>query len=156
MDGHLEKKEKNKVNTQSDPNGLWQHVRSRLELTVCLWTACFQMSCENSARRSGPQTPPELGEMKLSAGGIWCLIKTPTKKASGRCFDLVSLWTENLRLALHSITFSGNECGFALVTGSSRVHSFDVKQVVLTRLQENLLLAAFDARDGAAMHQWES
>lgn len=59
-------------------------------------------------------------------------------------------------LWLRLITFSGNECGLALVTGSSHVHSFNVKQVALMGLQENLLLAACDARDGPGIHQWES
>lgn len=62
------KRKRKTVDTQSDQNGLGMHVRGRPELTVC-----FQLSCENSAGRSGPQTPPELGELKLSAGGIWCL-----------------------------------------------------------------------------------
>lgn len=108
----------------------------RLELTVC-----FQVSCENIAGLSGPRTPPELGELKLSAGGIWFL-----KKKKKIVEDaLVLLWTQHLRLVLRLITFSGDERRLALVTGSSRVHSFDVKQVVLTGLQENLLLAAGDA-----------
>lgn len=110
------------------------------------------MSWEDSAGPSGPRTPPAPGELKPSAGGIWCLTKQTTKsivkKESGRCFDFVTSSTD-------SITFGGNESRLALVTGSSRVHSFDVKQVVLTGLQENLLLAAFDARDGPGIHQRE-
>lgn len=120
------------------------------------------MSCENSAGRSGPQTPPEPGELKLSAGGIWCLtkIQPPPKKSviksKWKMFWLVVLSREHLRLTLYLITFRGNERGLTLVTGSSCVHSFDVKQVVLAGLQENLLLVAFDARDGPGIHQWES
>lgn len=155
------------MNTQSDENGMGKRVRSRLELTVCLWTACFQTGCEDSAGQSGPRTAPEPGELKLSAGGIWCLAKNKTKKKYRKKntenrkqyedvfvefyyhVSITGLW-------LQLITFSGNECGLALVTGSSHVHSFNVKQVALMGLQENLLLAACDARDGPGIHQWES
>lgn len=44
-------------------------------------------------------------------------------------------------------TFGGNESSLALFARPSLVHSFDVKQVVFIWLQENLLLAAADARD---------
>lgn len=146
------------VNTQSDENGMGKRVRSRLELTVCLWTACFQTGCEDSAGQSGPRTAPEPGELKLSAGGIWCLAKNKTKKKYRKKNTVVEFYyhVSITGLWLQLITFSGNECGLALVTGSSHVHSFNVKQVALMGLQENLLLAACDARDGPGIHQWES
>lgn len=49
---------------------------------------------------------------------------------------------------MNFVTFGGNESSLTLFTGSSLIHSFDVKQIVLIWLQENLLLTAFDTWDG--------
>lgn len=45
------------------------------------------------------------------------------------------------------VTFGGNESSFALFACSGLVHGFDVEQVVFIWLQQDLLLAASDARD---------
>lgn len=42
------------------------------------------------------------------------------------------------------VTSGGDECCLALFTGSSFIHSFDVKQIVFIGLQENFLLTALD------------
>lgn len=58
-----------------------------------------------------------------------------------------SLRRKGTNTGMRFVTFGGNESSFALFACSSLVHSFDVKQVVLIWLQQNLLLAASDARD---------
>lgn len=55
-------------------------------------------------------------------------------------------------MSVRLVTFSGNECSLALFTGSSLIHSFNVKQVVFTGLQENPLLTAFNTWDGPRTH----
>lgn len=52
---------------------------------------------------------------------------------------------EGAKPGVRFATFGGNESSLALFARSSLVHRFDVKQVVLIWLQENLLLAAPDA-----------
>lgn len=53
-----------------------------------------------------------------------------------------------LSLSVCFVTFGGYKSSLALFAGSSLIHSFDVKQVVLTGLQDNLLFTALDAWDG--------
>lgn len=48
-------------------------------------------------------------------------------------------------LSVRFVTFGGNKSSLALFAGSSLIHSFDVKQVVLIGLQDNLLFTALDA-----------
>lgn len=47
------------------------------------------------------------------------------------------------------LTFGRNERSFALITGSSLIHSFDVEEIILVGLQKNCVYTALDTRDGS-------
>lgn len=110
-------------------------------------TLCLQVNRESSAGWSGPQTAPERGELRLSAGGTLSL-KTGTGQRTGDSMKKCALLRVNRSskgvLSVIFVTFGGNECSFTLFAGSSLIHSFDVKQIVFIGLQENLLPAAVD------------
>lgn len=48
--------------------------------------------------------------------------------------------------------FCGNECSLALLAGTGSIHGFDVKQVILIGLQDDLLFTGFNTWYGSRSH----